>query len=122
MAQQPRPDPVPADEPPPHPAEPLQIDTPVIDVPDLEHRLRPHSRAVNKITKIEPTMDGGDPRDFLLGEEAVLEALEELEESLRVHTPADPPHVTSPQTELRADSREGHGSTVLHKQIFPLKH
>ena len=122
MAQQPRPDPVPADEPPPHPAEPLQIETPVIDVPDLEHRLRPHTRTVNKITRIEPTMDGGDPRDFLMGEEAVLEALEELEESMRVHTPADSQHATSAQTQLRADSRERPGSTVLHKQIFPLEH
>jgi hypothetical protein len=112
MAQQPRPEPVPADEPPPHPAEPLQIDTPVIDVPDLEQRLRPHSRAVNKITKIEPTMDGSDPRDFLMGEVAVLEALEELEESLRAHTPPDPP----------AQPRDRPGTTVLHKQIFPLKH
>lgn len=114
MAQQPRPDPVPADEPPPHPAEPLQIETPVIDVPDLEHRLRPHTRAVNKITRIEPTLDGGDPRDFLLGKEAALEALEELEESLRVHTPAGSP--------VRADARERSRSTVLHKQIFPLEH
>ncbi len=122
MAQQPRPDPVPAEEPPPHPAEPLQIDTPVIDVPDLEQRLRPHSRAVNKITKIEPTMDGGDARDFLMGEEAVLEALEELEESMRVHTPADSLYATSPQTQPRADSRESPGKTVLHKQIFPLEH
>jgi hypothetical protein len=116
MAQQPRPDPVPADEPPPHPAEPLQIETPVIDVPDLEHRLRPHSRAVNKIMKIEPTMDGGDPRDFLMGEEAVLEALEELEESMRVHTPATPP------TQPRGDSGESPASTVLHRQIFPIEH
>jgi hypothetical protein len=112
MTQQPRPDPVPADEPPPHPAEPLQIDTPVIDVPDLEHRLRPHQRAVNKITKIEPTMDGGDQRDFLVGEEAVLEALEELEESMRVHTPPDPP----------AAPRDSPRPTVLHEQIFPLEH
>ena len=115
MAQQPRPDLVPADEPPPHPAETLQIETPVIDVPDLERRLRPHTRVVNKITKVEPTMDHGDPRDFLMGEEAVLEALEELEESMRMHTPADSP-------QLRADSPERPGSTVLHKQIFPLEH
>ena len=122
MAQQPRPDLVPADEPPPHPAEPLQIETPVIDVPDLERRLRPHTRVVNKITKIEPTMDGGDPRDFLMGEEAVLEALEELEESMRVHTPADLQPASSPQTQLHVDSRESPGPTVLHKQIFPLEH
>jgi hypothetical protein len=87
MAQQPRPDPVPADEPPPHPAEPLQIDTPVIDVPDLEHKLRPYTRVANKIVKVEPTMDGGDQRDFLMGDEAVLEALEELETSMRKHYP-----------------------------------
>ena len=122
MTQQPRPDPVPADDPPPHPAEPLQIETPIIDVADLEHRLRPHTRAVNKINKVEPTMDGGDPRDFLLGTEAALEALEELEESMRVHTPADAEHATSPPAPLRADSRERPRSTVLHKQIFPLEH
>ena len=120
MAQQPRPDPVPADEPPPHPAEPLQIETPVIEVPDLEHRLRPHSRAVNKIAKIEPTMGGDDPRDFLVGEQAVFEALEELEESMRVHSPAGSQHQASPQS--RADSRESPGPTVLHKEIFPLEH
>ena len=87
MAQQPRPDPVPADEPPPHPAEPLQIETPVIDIQNLEHKLRPHTRTVNKIVKIEPTMDGDGPRDFLIGHDAVLEGLEELEESLRRHMP-----------------------------------
>jgi hypothetical protein len=113
MAQQPRPDPVPADEPPPHPAEPLQIDTPVIDVPDLEQRLRPHSRAVNKIAKVEPTMDGGDSRDFLLGEEAVLEALEEIEESMRVHTPATPP------AQPRGDPAENPGLQIFTRHFFP---
>jgi len=113
MAQQPRPDPVPADEPPPHPAEPLQIETPVIDVPDLEHRLRPHTRTVNKITKIEPTMDGGGRHDFLMGEEALLEALEELEESMRVHTPATPP------THPRGDSGESPGPQIFTRYLFP---
>lgn len=37
MSQQPRPEPAaPEDEPPPHPAEPLQINTPVINTQDLE--------------------------------------------------------------------------------------
>lgn len=86
MAQQPQPIPTPADEPPPHPAEPLQIDTPVIDMQDLEHNAGPRTRVSNKGVKIEPTMDAGQ-HDFAAGDEAVLEALEELEESLRKHTP-----------------------------------
>jgi hypothetical protein len=119
MTQQPQPVPVPGDEPPPHPAEPLQIDTPVIDVPDLEHRLRPHTRTVNKITKIEPTMDGGDRRDFLMGEEAVLEALEELEESMRAHTPPDPPRAAPARHQVRADSRESPGLRFFISHFFP---
>jgi hypothetical protein len=79
MAQQPQPIPVPADEPPPHPAEPLQIETPVIDMQDLEHKPAPDTRVSNKGVKIEPTLDSSEQRGFALGDDAVLEALEELE-------------------------------------------
>ncbi|MEO8017459.1 MAG: hypothetical protein ABI769_06575 [Pseudomonadota bacterium] len=57
MAEKPQPDPVPEDEPPPHPAEPLQIDTPVIDMQDLEHKPGSTTRVSNKGVKIEPTID-----------------------------------------------------------------
>ena len=71
MTQRPQPDPVPVEEPPPHPAEPLQIDTPVIDIQDLEHNPGPHTRVSNKGVKIEPTMDRTDQQDVAMGDEDV---------------------------------------------------
>ena len=83
MKEQPQPDPVPEDEPPPHPAEPLQINTPVIDMQDLEHDPQPQSRVSNKGVRIEPKMDSADMSDFAKEDEDVLIALEALEKSLR---------------------------------------
>ena len=57
MRERPQPDPVPADDPPPHPAEPLKIDTPVIDIQDLEHKPGPDTRVSNKGVRIEPKID-----------------------------------------------------------------
>jgi len=65
MRERPQPDPVPADDPPPHPAEPLQIDTPVIDMQDLEHQTGPATR------------------DFAREDEDALHAIEEVEKLLR---------------------------------------
>jgi hypothetical protein len=76
MPEEPQPDPVPADEPPPHPAEPLQIDTPVID-----------TRASKKGAKIVPKLDSTDERDFEKEDEAALLALEQIEKSLRRQLP-----------------------------------
>jgi hypothetical protein len=87
MPQPPQPDSAPGDEPPPHPAEPLQIETPVIDIQDLEHNPGPQTRVSNKGVKIEPTLDGAGERDFAREDEAVLVALEELEKSLRGQLP-----------------------------------
>ena len=87
MTQRPQPDPVPVEEPPPHPAEPLQIDTPVIDIQDLEHNPGPHTRVSNKGVKIEPTMDRTDQQDVAMGDEAVLQALEELEQQFEKRPP-----------------------------------
>ena len=77
MTQQPQPDPVPVEDPPPHPAEPLQIETPVIDIQDLEHQPGPHTRVSNKGVKIEPTFNADDARDIGQEDEAAIEALEE---------------------------------------------
>ena len=70
MTQRPQPDPVPVEEPPPHPTEPLQIETPVIDIQDLEHNPSPHTRMSNKGVKIEPTMDRADHQDVAMGDES----------------------------------------------------
>ena len=71
MAEKPQPDPVPTEEPPPHPAEPLQITTPVI---------RLHG-------KIEPTIDYDDLRAFAEEDENALIAIEEFEKMLRGQPP-----------------------------------
>jgi hypothetical protein len=78
MAEKPQPDPVPTDDPPPHPAEPLQIDTPVIDMQDLEHQPGLDTRVSNKGVKIVPTAK--EDEDALL-------ALEQIEKSLRGQLP-----------------------------------
>jgi hypothetical protein len=70
MAEKPQPDPVPADEPPPHPAEPLQITTPVI-----------------RLGKMEPTIDDDDLRAFAEEDEKALVAVEEFEKMLRSQPP-----------------------------------
>ena len=87
MAEKPQPDPVPADEPPPHPAEPLQIYTPVIDMQDLEHQPGTDTRVSNKGVKIMPTMDNSEERDFAKEDEDALLALEQIEKSLRGQLP-----------------------------------
>ena len=71
MREKPQPDPVPADDSPPHPAEPLQISTPVI---------RLHGR-------IEPTIDDDDLRAFAAADENALVAIEEFEKMLRSQPP-----------------------------------
>jgi hypothetical protein len=87
MAQQPQPDPVPVEEPPPHPAEPLKIETPVIDIQDLEHKPGPRTRVSNKGVKIEPTFDADDARDIGREDEAAIQALEEVEKQIRQQPP-----------------------------------
>jgi hypothetical protein len=87
MKEKPQPDPVPEDEPPPHPAEPLQIDTPVIDIQDLEHNAIPATRVSNKGVKIEPHMDSADTRDQAQEDEEALLALEQIEKSLHGQLP-----------------------------------
>ena len=82
MREKPQPDPVPEDDPPPHPAEPLQIDTPVIDIQDLEHKPGPDTRVSNKGVRIEPTL-GDDTPDLAATDEAALHAIEEFEKYLK---------------------------------------
>jgi hypothetical protein len=87
MAEKPQPDPVPEDEPPPHPAEPLQIDTPVIHMQDLEHQPSSETRVPNKGVKIMPKLDNTDARDFEKEDEDAIVALEQIEKSLRGQLP-----------------------------------
>lgn len=68
-------------------AEFLQIDTPIIDIRVLEHNPGPHTRVPNKGVRIEPRMDDIDERDFVKEDEAALEALAQLEKSLRGQLP-----------------------------------
>ena len=79
MAQHPQPDSNPDDLP--------QIDTPVIDMQDLEHNPGPHTRVPNKGVKVEPRMNSDDERDLANEDEAALKALEEIEKSLRAQSP-----------------------------------
>lgn len=82
MAEKPQPDPIPIDDPPPHPVEPLQIDTPVIDIQDVEHKPGPDTRVSNKGVRIEPKIDSADVRDFAREDEEALNAIEKFEKSL----------------------------------------
>lgn len=75
MAEKPQPDPVPVDDPPPHPAEPLQITTPVIGIQDR--------RVSNKGVRVEPRMDSSELRDFAREDEDAMLALEQIEKSIR---------------------------------------
>ncbi|HEV7606366.1 MAG TPA: hypothetical protein VGO61_03475 [Steroidobacteraceae bacterium] len=82
MSEKPQPDRVPDDETPPHPAEPLQIDTPVIDIQDLEHKPGTDTRVSNKGVKIEPTLDGNDLRDFATEDLDVVHVMREFKKVL----------------------------------------
>jgi hypothetical protein len=62
------------------PVDPPQIDTPVIDFQDLEHKPGPETRVSNKGMKIEPG-------EFAKEDEAALQALEEFEKSRKGHLP-----------------------------------
>jgi len=89
MAQQPRPEPNPEPvEPPPHPAEPLVIETPVINMQDLEYVANSDTRVSNKGVRIEPRIDEMDKRDIAREDEAAIEALEEFEKSMRNQPPS----------------------------------
>jgi hypothetical protein len=87
MPEKPQPDRIPDDEPPPHPAEPVQIDTPVIQMQDLEHRPGADTRVPNKGLRVEPTMDNAEPHDFAQEDEEALLALEQIEKSIRGQLP-----------------------------------
>jgi hypothetical protein len=92
MPQQPRPEPPEPIEPPPHPAEPLEIEslhieTPVIDIQDLEHIASDATRVSNKGVRVEPHIDELDERDLAKEDEAALEALEEFEKSVKNQPP-----------------------------------
>lgn len=87
MVEEPQPDPVPAEEPPPHPAEPLQISTPIIDIRDPGHKPGSHMGVSNKGHKTIPRMDSSDERDLAKEDEDALVALEKLEKSMRGQLP-----------------------------------
>jgi hypothetical protein len=65
----------------------LHIETPVIDVQDLEHKATPQTRVSNKGVRIEPTIDRMDSRDLAKDDEAAIEALEEFERRLKEQPP-----------------------------------
>jgi len=87
MTEKPQPDPVPADDPPPHPAEPLQIDTPVIDMQDLEHKASSDTRVPNKGVRIQPRLNADDTRDLARDDEEALIALEQIEKAMHGQLP-----------------------------------
>ena len=65
----------------------LHIETPVIDIQDLEHKPNALTRVSNKGVKIEPKLDNIDVRDLVKEDEAALEALEELEKTIKRQAP-----------------------------------
>lgn len=69
------------------PGEPPHIETPVIDIQDLEHRSWPDTRVSNKGLKVEPRIDVDDMRDLAKEDEEAIEALEELERTIRRQAP-----------------------------------
>lgn len=74
--------------PPPDPAEALKIETPVIQIQDVAHNPTPETRVSNKGVKVVPKLDAGDERDLAREDEAAIEALEELERSIRRQAPS----------------------------------
>ena len=87
MPEEPQPDPVPADDPPPHPAEPLQIYTPVIDVQGLRRKAGSGTRMPDKGARHEPKIDSADARDFAREDEEALDAIEKFEKALNRQLP-----------------------------------
>lgn len=87
MTEKPQPDPVPADDPPPHPAEPLQIDTPVIAMQDLERQPGARTRVPIKGVRIEPRLNADDARDLAQDDEEAIVALEQIERALHGQLP-----------------------------------
>jgi len=79
MGQRP-PNPLPEDE-------TLHIETPVINMQDLEHIANSRTRVSNKGVNIEPTLDAADRRELAREDEAAIEALEELEKQIRRQPP-----------------------------------
>jgi len=71
MVEEPKPEPVPAEEPPPHPAEPLQITTPVIQLDG----------------KLAPTIDDHDLPAFPQEDLSAMSALEEFWKMIRTELP-----------------------------------
>jgi hypothetical protein len=69
------------------PADSLHIETPIIDIQDLEHKDGPRTRVSNKGVKIEPSMDSTDEINLGNTDEDMLDALEELEKSMRGQLP-----------------------------------
>lgn len=63
------------------------LETPVIDMQDLEHKADSRTRVNNKGVKIEPTFDSDEIRDFAKEDEAAIDALEEIEKSIRGQLP-----------------------------------
>ena len=71
------------------PQEP-HLETPVIDIQDLERNPNPQTRVSNKGVRIEPTLDSSDLRNLAQEDEAAIEALEEFEKSLKAQPPGQP--------------------------------
>jgi hypothetical protein len=64
-----------------------RIETPVIDMQDLEHNPTPQTRVPNTGVKVEPRIDSDDLRDFANEDEAAIKALEELEKQIKRQAP-----------------------------------
>lgn len=72
------------------PVDPPQIDTPVIDIQDLEHKPGPGTRVSNKGVKVEPATDEvreADEREFAKEDAEAIDAIEEFEKSLARQPP-----------------------------------
>jgi hypothetical protein len=67
--------------------DPPQMDTPVIDLEDVDHPPASATRAPGKDARITPRLDDTDLRDFAREDEDALVALERIEKARRGPVP-----------------------------------
>jgi hypothetical protein len=84
MTERPQPEPVPVEDPPPHPVEPVKLETPVIELPELKLKPRLADRLAHKGERVAPSMDGTG-HDHKKEDEEAINAMERLERSMKEH-------------------------------------
>jgi hypothetical protein len=73
--------------PPADPAKAPKLETPLIQMQDVEHQPGAATRMNTKGVKVTPRLDSDDQRDFAQEDEDAIRALEQIEKSLRGQLP-----------------------------------